>query len=28
MHLKVGYIVLYTAIYRLAERKQRFHVQN
>ena len=28
MHLKFGYFVLYTRIYRLTERKQHFHVQN
>ena len=28
MHLKIGYVVLYTPIYRLTERKKRFHVQN
>ena len=28
MHLKVGYFVLYTPIYRLTERKKRFHIQN
>ena len=29
MHLKFGYLVLYTPrIYRLTERKNRFHVQN
>jgi len=29
MHLKFGYFVLYTPIYRLTERKQKlFHVQN
>ena len=29
MHLKFGYFVLYTPIYRLPERiKKRFHVQN
>ena len=28
MHLKFGYSVLYTPIYRLTERKKRFHVQN
>ena len=28
MLLKFGYFVLYTTIYRLIERKKRFHVQN
>ena len=28
MHLKFGYFVVYTPIYRLTERKKRFHVQN
>ena len=28
MHLKFGYCVLYTPIYRLTERKKRVHVQN
>ena len=28
MHLTFGYFVLYTQIYRLTERKKRFHVQN
>ena len=28
MHLKFGYFVLYTPIYRLTERKKSFHVQN
>ena len=28
MHLKFGYFVLYTPIYRFTERKNLFHVQN
>ena len=28
MHLTFGYLVLYTPIYRLTERKKCFHVQN
>jgi len=28
MYLKFCYCVLYTSIYRLTERKKRFHVQN
>jgi len=28
MHLKFGYSVLYTPIYRLTERKKDSHVQN
>jgi len=28
MHLKFGYFVLYIPIYRLTERKNRFHEQN
>ena len=28
MHLKFGYFVLYTPIYRLTERKKRLYVQN
>jgi len=28
MHLKMGYFVLYTPIYRLTERKKCFRVQN
>ena len=28
MHLKFGYFLLYTPIYRLTERKKRFHLQN
>jgi len=28
MHLKVGYFVKYTPIYRLTEQKKRFHVHN
>ena len=28
MHLKFGYCVLYTPIYRLTERKKGFHVRN
>ena len=28
MHLKFGYFVFYTPIYRLTERKKGFHVQN
>ena len=28
MHLKFGYFVSYTPIYRLTEIKKRFHVQN
>ena len=27
MHPKFGYFVMYTLIYRLTERKKRFHVQ-
>jgi len=27
MHLKFGSFVLYTQIYRLTEKKKRFHVQ-
>jgi len=28
MHLKFSYVVLYTPMYRVTERKKRFHVQN
>ena len=28
MHLKFGYFVLYTPIYRFTKERKRFHVQN
>jgi len=28
MHLKIGYCFLFTPIYQLTEKRNRFHVQN
>ena len=28
LHLTFGYFVMYTSIYRLTERKKRFHLHN